>query len=64
MTTCPACGKGTITQTRRVCDRCGVGVPRSAESETVRAGGHWRRGQDQSERYGFADYAATKEDKQ
>jgi hypothetical protein len=62
---CPCCPTGEITEAR-ICDTCGVGVARGAEApERIIFGGRThRRRPDQNESGLYADYAATKEDKQ
>lgn len=59
---CPCCIGGEITEAN-ICDVCGVGIARGTEPPSRVKSGRRRR-QDQDERRPYADYAATKEDKQ
>lgn len=62
---CPCCPTGAIDPRGNICDTCGVGMAVGTRAEDVSRPVHpWRRRQDQNERSGIADYAATKEDKQ
>lgn len=66
MTTCPCCSNGIIDEETRLCDRCGVGVPRQQDTSLRQAFGWRHRGkrrQDQDAVGQMTDYARTKEDK-
>lgn len=62
---CPACERAELDD-RNICPKCHVGVPSGASlTNRVETPRHYgKRRQDQSERTSFADYGATKEDKQ
>jgi hypothetical protein len=65
---CPCCPAGEITEAR-ICDTCGVGIARGAEAKAPEGLSFFnrrkrRRRPDQDEQRLYAEYAATKEDKQ